>query len=132
MTTPNEQRLSDLQEQVKTLEAKISAERLAQLHTELGFESTMALVSELRRIVRGAPAAGPVRKAKAAAAATKGTSGKRKRVVVTKGHRRQIGKALREGKLRDPEIAKAQGVSLTTVQRIKGELGLQKKRKQKK
>ncbi len=115
------ERLNELRVQVKILEEEILRERLASLHEEFGFESAAELISELRRGFK--VTVGPAKPA--------GTEGKRKRVVVTPAHRRAIGKDLRKGDKRDPAIAAAHGVSLTTVQRIKGEMGLQAKRKKK-
>lgn len=124
MPTSKTQRLTDLREQVKTLEQEVQRERLGSLHKEFGFESMSQLLTELRRTI---PAAGKNRPEPAAPAA-----GKRRRTVISPAHRRAVGKDLKRGKHTDMQLAKSHGLSITTIQRIKAELGLSKKQKKKK
>ena len=127
MPTSKTQRLTDLREQVKTLEQEVMQERLAGLHKELGFESTSHLLTELRRTIPSAGKAGAKQREQAVA-----KTAKRKRTVISPAHRRAVGKDLKRGKHTDGQLAKSHGLSITTIQRIKAELGLSKKQKRKK
>lgn len=105
---------------IAALEKEIAAEqkkKLAGLHKEVGLESTQALIEALQGLKRA-----PAKK-----------SGKRraKRTRITDAIKTEVGKAVKAGK-KGAEIAGQFGISIPSIQNIKNELGLVKKRKAKK
>ena len=103
---------------VAALEKAIAAEqqkKLANLHKEVGFESTEALIEALKG-VKKAPRKTAKRRAK--------------RTRITDAMKREVGKAVQAGK-KGAEIARQFSISIPSIQNIKNELGLVKKRKAK-
>ncbi len=114
------------------LEKKIVAEqkKLSSLHSKLGYSSRAELIKALMALGpsgRSASKAGkkPGRKAKPSASKSKG---RRKRTTITPQLKASIVKALKAGG-KGIKVAKDFGVSVPTIQNIKTEAGLIKKRK---
>ncbi len=117
------QEIEKYKKKIVELERQMEEERrqkLVNLHEQLGYESRDELISALQGLGRGK------------AAATKAKGGKRgkrgKRTVITPELRSQILDAIKSGKS-GTAVAKEFGVSVPTVQNIKKQGGLVKKRK---
>ena len=106
---------------VAALEKAIAAEqakKLANLHKEVGFESTEALITALKGLkTKKAPRRAVKRRAK--------------RTRITDTIKAEVGKAVKAG-MKGAEIARQHGISIPSIQNIKNELGLVKKRTPKK
>jgi transposase len=130
MLTPKLQQLATAKAKVEELEKKLSAERnavLRRLHTEVGYSSREDLIAALR----GLDGAGAGRgRPKAAASTSAGRKrGKRKaRAKITPEIREQIIAAVKGGSTGN-QVAQKFGVSLPTVQNIKRDAGLTRKRR---
>ena len=104
---------------IAALEKEVAAEqkkKLTNLHKEVGLESTAALIAALKGLG----------KAPRATAKRKGT-----RARITAAMKTEVGKAVKAGK-KGAEIARQFGISIPSIQNIKTELGLVKKRGAKK
>ncbi len=108
------------------LEKKIVAEqkKLSSLHTKLGYSSRAELIKAL--MVLG-PSGKSGNKGRKASKST-GAQGRRKRTTITPKLKASIVKALKAGG-KGITVAKDFGVSVPTIQNIKTEAGLIKKRK---
>jgi hypothetical protein len=107
--------IAALKAEIAELEKAVAAEqkqKLANLHTEAGFESTEALIAALKGLK--AP-----RKVTA--------SGRKSRAKITDALKAEVGKAVEAGQ-KGMEIARKFGISIPSIQNIKAELGLVKKR----
>lgn len=109
--------------------AKIQG-KLASLPADYGFKDVDSFVKALKRAVGGAKKVGrPAKSAAAAPKAPKAKKGKKgKRARITPEVKDQVKAAVSAGKT-GAEIAKALGISLPSVQNIKKEFGLVKKRR---
>lgn len=130
MLTPKLQQLATAKAKVEELEKKLSAERnavLRRLHTEVGFASREDLIAALRGLDGAGRRPG---RPKAAAPASGGRKrGKRKaRAKITPELRDQIIAAVKAGSTGN-QVAQKFGVSLPTVQNIKRDAGLTRKRR---
>jgi hypothetical protein len=126
MLTPKMQQLATYKAKVEKLEKSISAERVAllrRIHTEAGFDSREELIAALRELGGGGKR-GP----KPGKGAGKGRGGRKKRATITTELRDQIIAAVKAGGTGNA-VASKYGVSLPTVQNIKRDAGLTKKRK---
>lgn len=104
---------------IAALEKEIAAEqtkKLANLHKEVDLESTEALIAALKGLKK---------------APRKVTKGRAKRTRITDAIKAEVGKAVKAG-TKGAEIAREFGISIPSIQNIKNELGLVKKRGQKK
>mgnify|MGYP003113844994 CR=1 FL=1 len=104
---------------IVALEKEIAAEqtkKLANLHKEVGLESTADLIAALKGLTK---------------APRKVTKRRAKRTRITDSLKAEVGKAVKAGK-KGAEIARQFGISIPSIQNIKNELGLVKKRGQKK
>ena len=111
--------LASYKAKIAALEKEIAAEqtkKLANLHKEVGLESTEALIAALRGLKKA-----PRKTAKRRA----------KRTRITDAIKAEVGKAVKAGK-KGADIARQFGISIPSIQNIKNELGLVKKRGQKK
>ena len=102
---------------IAALEKEVAAEKrkkLTNLHKEVGLGSTAELIAELQNLKKS-------RSSKSKPA----SSGKRARI--TPAIKEGVGKAVKAGK-KGAEIAKQFGISIPSIQNIKTELGLVKKR----
>lgn len=105
---------------ISALEKEVAAERqkkLVSLHKEVDLESTEALISALKGLKKSP------RKARAPK--------KGKRTRITPAIKAGVGQAVKAGK-KGAEIARDFGISIPSIQNIKKELGLVKKRPSKK
>lgn len=128
MITDKLKELAVLKAKAATLEADIEKERAAalkQLPAEMGFDSLDSFISALN--AAGGIKAGRGRKA-SASAKVGAVKKKGKRAKITPDMKEQVKKAVEAGKTGN-DIAKALGISLPSVQNIKKEFGLVKKRK---
>jgi DNA-binding CsgD family transcriptional regulator len=100
----------------KSIAAQLSRE-LAALPRKYGFESTQAFIKAVRAAGGKTPGA----------ARRKSGAMRRKRAVITADTKAKVKALVSTGKT-GAEIAKAAGISLPSVQNIKKELGLVKKR----
>lgn len=116
------QELAKYQQKVAALEKELGKlnRRLLALPAKFGFKSVDELIAALRTAAKGG--------AKAARGKAGRTGGRRKRAVITAEMKQKV-KTLSEGGKTGAEIARAVGISLPSVQNIKNELGLVKKRK---
>ncbi len=104
---------------IAALEKEIAAEqakKLANLHKEVDLESTEALIAALKGLKK---------------APRKAAKGRAKRTRITDAIKAEVGKAVKAG-TKGAEIARQFGISIPSIQNIKNELGLVKKRGQKK
>ena len=128
---------TDLNKEIEATKAKLAqleslranSDKLAKLPSEYGFDN----VGDFIKAVKRAVASGPVKASKvsksAPAAATKAKKGKKgKRARITPEVKDQVKAAVAAGKT-GAEIAKNLGISLPSVQNIKKEFGLVKKRR---
>jgi hypothetical protein len=122
MVTDTVKQLQAAKAKVAALEqsiAKAQTQKLAKLPAQLGFASVADLIDALKQ-VSGGRKAGKVAKA--------GKPGKRaKRAKITPEVKDKVKEAVKAGKT-GAAIAKDLGISLPSVQNIKKELGLVKKR----
>lgn len=128
MLTPKLQQLADYKAKIEKLEKSVSAEReavLRRLHTETGYETRDDLIAALRALGGGGKRG---RKPGRPAAAAAGGGKRKKRAVITSELRDNIIAAVKAGGT-GSAVAKKFGVSLPTVQNIKRDAGLTKKRK---
>lgn len=105
---------------IAALEKAVASEqraKLSNLHKEVGLESTDALIEALMGLSKR------FRKVKA--------SSRSKRTRITPAIKAGVGKAVKAGK-KGVEIAEEFGISIPSIQNIKAELGLVKKRSAKK
>lgn len=103
------------------LEKEVEAEqkkKLANLHKEVGMASTEELIDALKGL----------KKAPRKAAAK--SKGRKRRAKITDAIKAEVANAVKAGK-KGAEIAKEFGISIPSIQNIKAELGLVKKRKAK-
>jgi DNA invertase Pin-like site-specific DNA recombinase len=129
MLTPKLQKLAGYKAKVEALEKSLKAERdalLRSLHTETGFASREELIAALQSLSAGAKRGR--KPGKAASAAPAGRRGRKKRATITPELRNDIIAAVKSGGT-GSAVAKKFGVSLPTVQNIKRDAGLTKKRK---
>lgn len=127
MLTPKLQQLADYKAKVEKLEKSVQAERdavLRGLHTETGYATRDDLISALQSLGGG----GKRGRKPGKAAAGSGGGKRKKRVVITPDLREGIIAAVKAGGT-GSAVAKKFGVSLPTVQNIKRDAGLTKKRK---
>ncbi len=133
MVTEKIQELAALQAKAAKLQAAIETQRTAELSSlpsKYGYASLEDFIKALKAAVssggkrgrRGGKA-----KAKAAKAPKKKTGGKRKRAKITAELKEQVKAAVEAGRT-GAQIAKEFGISVPSVQNIKKELGLVKKR----
>jgi DNA-binding NarL/FixJ family response regulator len=133
MVTEKIQELAQLQAKAAKLQAAIETQRtaeLASLPSKYGYASLDEFIKALKAAVssggkrgrRGGKA-----KAKAAKAPKKKAGGKRKRAKITAELKQQVKAAVEAGRT-GAQIAKEFGISVPSVQNIKKELGLVKKR----
>src|SRR5690606_6952253 len=128
MLSPKLQKLADYRAKVEQLEKSLSAERnavLRRLHTEVGFSTREELIEALRGL-GGGPRGRRGRVARGATGRT--PSGRKKRATITPELREQVVAAAKGGAT-GKEIAKTCGISLPSVQNIKRDAGLTKKRR---
>ena len=122
MVTDTVKQLQAAKAKVAALEQSIvkeQSQKLAKLPAQLGFDSVADLIKALKQ-VSGGRKAGKVAKA--------GKPGKRaKRAKITPEVKDKVKEAVKAGKT-GAAIAKDLGISLPSVQNIKKELGLVKKR----
>jgi len=122
MVTDTVKQLQAAKAKVAALEqsiAKARTQKLANLPAQLGFASVADLIDALKQIAGGR---------KAGKTAKAGKSGKRaKRAKITPEVKDKVKEAVKAGKT-GAAIAKDLGISLPSVQNIKKELGLVKKR----
>ncbi|MFT3870067.1 MAG: helix-turn-helix domain-containing protein [Nibricoccus sp.] len=122
MVTDNVKQLQAARAKVAALEQSIAKERtqkLAKLPAQLGFDSVADLIDALKQVAGGRKAGKSVKA---------GKSGKRaKRAKITPEVKDKVKEAVKAGKT-GAVIAKDLGISLPSVQNIKKELGLVKKR----
>lgn len=120
MVTNKLQELAKYQKKIAALEKELGAHhrKLRALPRKFGFKS----IGELIAALNVAAKAGPSTHAKA------GKTGRRKRAKITPEMKQKL-KGLVEAGKTGAAIAKALGISLPSVQNIKKELGLVKKRK---
>ncbi len=114
------QELAKYQQKVAALEKELgkAQRKLLALPGKFGFKSVGELIEALRAAEKGG---GPAPKAKSAKA------GRRKRAKITPEVKAKVKAMASDGKT-GAEIARAVGISLPSVQNIKKELGLVKKR----
>ncbi len=127
MLTPKLQQLADYKAKVEKLEKSVMEERdgmLRRLHTEVGFATREELIAALRGLKGG----GARRGRKPGRPAGTGKGGRKKRVTITPQMRESIVAAAKAGET-GAAIAKKFGISLPSVQNIKRDAGLTKKRK---
>lgn len=122
MVTDTVKQLQAAKAKVAALEQSIVKERsqkLAKLPAQLGFDSVEDLIAALKEVSGGG---------KGGKAAKAGKPGKRaKRAKITPEVKDKVKEAVKAGKT-GAAIAKDLGISLPSVQNIKKELGLVKKR----
>lgn len=128
MVTEKLKELVAARAKVEQLEQSIMAERnqeLAALPAQFGFPNVASFIAA----VRAATGKRRGRRPKGASAATpKAPSKRRKRAKITDATRAEVKKLVEAGRT-GPEIAKAVGISLPSVQNVKAALGMIKKRK---
>lgn len=110
--------------------AKERKQKLAGLHKEYGFESLDAFVKALKGAGNGGGSGRgrkPGKAAAAAAPAARGGKKRSKRARITPELKEQVKSAVQDGKT-GAQIAKEFGISVPSVQNIKKEFGLVKKR----
>lgn len=120
MPSDKQKEIAAYKAKIAVLEKAVASElltKLTNLHKEAGLESTEALIAELKKLNKA------TRKAKAPR--------KGKRTRITPAIKSGVGKAVRAGR-KGAEIAKRFGISIPSIQNIKTELGLVKKRAAKK
>ncbi|MGH7959448.1 MAG: helix-turn-helix domain-containing protein, partial [Opitutaceae bacterium] len=111
------------------LEQSIAAERnqeLAALPAQFGFPDAASFIAAVKAATGARRGRRP--KAKSAGQARATTGKRRKRAKITDATRAEVKKLVEAGKS-GTEIAKAVGISLPSVQNVKAQLGLVKKRK---
>jgi hypothetical protein len=131
MVTEKIQELAALQAKAAKLQAAIESQRtseLAALPANYGYAS----LNDFIKALKAAAASGGKRgrrgpKARAAKAAKKKAGGRRKRAKITAELKDKVKSAVEAGKT-GAAIAKEFGISVPSVQNIKKELGLVKKR----
>lgn len=130
MITDTLKEIASTRSKLEALEKKAASERekkLANLHTELGFESREELIAALRSVggpsKRGRKKSAPKKAGKAGAAKKRG-----KRARITPKMREDIVGALKSGN-KGTDVAKQFGISLPSLQNIKKAAGLTKSRK---
>lgn len=114
---------------VASLENSLASEiqdKLSSLPRDYGFDSLAAFIKALKHSVNGSSAVRAPKAAKKTGAAKAGKSGTRARI--TPEVKQQVKEAVAAGKT-GAAIAKDLGISLPSVQNIKKELGLVKKRR---
>lgn len=109
----------------KSIQAELNKE-LAALPAKYGFKSAAEFAAAVTKAAGGRPAGKPAKAKAAAQPAAKGKK-RRKRATITDATRSEVKKLVEAGKS-GGEIAKAVGISLPSVQNIKRDLGLVKKR----
>lgn len=124
--------VTDAYKQLQAAKAKVAAieqsiakqqtQKLAKLPAQLGFDSVADLIDALKQVSGGKRG----RKAKAAKPAKAGKK-RAKRAKITPEVKDKVKEAVKAGKT-GGAIAKELGISLPSVQNIKKELGLVKKR----
>lgn len=123
---------NDIEKEIEVAKAKVAEleslranqEKLATLPSQYGFSDLKSFIKALKRAVGVAGVKAP--KAKKAVKAKKGKTGKRARI--TPEVKDQVKALVADGKT-GAEIAKVLGISLPSVQNIKKEFGLVKKRR---
>jgi len=112
------------------LEKKIMAEqkKLSSLHTKLGYSSRAELIKALMALGPSGRSTSKVSQKGRKASKSTGGKGRRKRTTITPKLKASIVKALKAGG-KGITVAKDFGVSVPTIQNIKTEAGLIKKRK---
>ncbi len=112
------------------LEKKIIAEqkKLSSLHRKLGYSSRAELIKALMALGPSGRSVSKTGKKVAGKAKSTGVKGRRKRTTITPELKASIVKALKAGG-KGIKVAKDFGVSVPTIQNIKTEAGLIKKRK---
>ena len=128
MITAQIKTLAAAKAKVAQLEANIAKElnrELGGLPAKFGFSGVDAFIAAVRDAAgrRRGPKPG-----RAKSVPAKKTSRRRKRAVITDETRASVKKMVSEKKT-GPEIAKALGISLPSVQNIKRDLGMMKRRK---
>lgn len=132
MVTEKIQELAALQAKAAKLQAAIESQRtseLAGLPASYGYES----INEFIKALKAAVSSGAKRGRRAAkgsgakASKKKAAGGKRKRAKITPELKAEVKAAVEAGKT-GAQIAKEFGISVPSVQNIKKELGLVKKR----
>jgi DNA invertase Pin-like site-specific DNA recombinase len=129
MVTEKIQELAALQAKAAKLQAAIESQRtseLAALPANYGYASLIDFIKALKAAVSSGRRGRRGAKAKVAKPAKK-SGGKRKRAKITSELKSQVKSAVEAGKT-GAAIAKEFGISVPSVQNIKKELGLVKKR----
>jgi len=101
---------------IAALEKAVAAEqqkKLVNLHKKAGFESTEALITALKNLKKTPSEIASIRR--------------RRRAKITAAMKAEVGKAVKAGK-KGAEIARRFSISIPSIQNIKTELGLVKKR----
>ena len=132
MITDTLKEIASTRSKLEALEKKAAAERekrLANLHTDVGFETREELIAALRSVGGGAKKRrgrkpGPAKKAAAKAPAKK----RSKRARITPQLREKVIAALKSGQ-KGTAVAKQHGISLPSLQNIKKAAGMTKPRK---
>lgn len=130
MVTEKIQELAALQAKAAKLKAAIESQRTAELAAlpgNYGYESLNDFVKALKAAVGGSRGRKGRGKGKAKAAKGGKKGGRRKRAKITPELKSQVKAAVEAGKT-GAAIAKEFGISVPSVQNIKKELGLVKKR----
>jgi DNA-binding NarL/FixJ family response regulator len=134
MVTEKIQELAQLQAKAAKLQAAIETQRtaeLASLPSKYGYASLDEFIKALKAAVssggKRGRRGGKAKAAKAAKAPKKKAGGKRKRAKITAELKQQVKAAVEAGRT-GAQIAKEFGISVPSVQNIKKELGLVKKR----
>lgn len=123
MVTDKLQKLRQYQKQMAQLEKELSRfnSKLLALPAKYGFKTMNSFIEALR--AAGGSGSAPSR----AAAASATASGRKPRAVITTETKQKVKALVKDGKT-GSEIAEELNISLPSVQNIKKELGLVKKR----